>query len=602
VIPDAGCREDGKSFNAPGLPVFDAVSGMTAFAEARKISGSFTDAPEASPWLASRGNAEAAIRFAAVLGLFTLATVAVFWPWLVHLHAALIGPPEDNMQDFWNSWYAIIGRDPAHFFTTRLLRFPEGTSLIYQSFAWPQVFAVWALSHLFGTDMGTLVALQNVTLLVSFPLAGVGAFYLVRHFTQSTFGALVGGFVFAFNPSHVAQIMHHAHVSSIEFLPFFALAWLLALERRSAVWLAVAVAFYALSALSCWYYLFYGAYFMGFQLLYVRVRDHAWPRGWQLAAPALAMLGAVIVLSPLIVPMVLAARPSVYAPGGDIYVADLLSFVAFPPQHLLSGLSQGFYARLPGDAWEATVYLGLVNLALLGWQCRRAGIGRHSPMFYVLFGMLGFGVLACGESLHVAGISTHVPLPDVALDRLPFFANVRTPSRAIVFVYLFMSIGIGFAVASLARGRIAAKAGAATLAVLIVVDFFPAKLAATPIVCPLGLDVLQSDPGRGFGVLNLPLGYVEEDTYMLEQVCHRRPIVAGMTTRQMQTTLVDRLAFANLSAQRRQLVQAHVKYILLHRPRNDLYRWNEELAPRAQFLKTYHVVYDGADMTVLRVY
>jgi len=124
--------------------------------------------------------------------------------------------------------------------------------------------------------------------LASFPLAGVGAFYLVRHLVHSTVGGLIGGFVFAFNPSHVAHALHHAGVSSIEFLPFFVLAYLLALERRSVVWLGTAVAFYALSALSCWYYLFYCAYFVGFHLLYQRVRDHGWPRGWNLAAPCSA--------------------------------------------------------------------------------------------------------------------------------------------------------------------------------------------------------------------------------------------------------------------------------------------------------------------------
>jgi len=39
----------------------------------------------------------------------------------------LIGPPEDNMQDFWNVWYAAVARNPDQFFFTNLIRFPEGT-------------------------------------------------------------------------------------------------------------------------------------------------------------------------------------------------------------------------------------------------------------------------------------------------------------------------------------------------------------------------------------------------------------------------------------------------------------------------------------------
>lgn len=194
--------------------------------------------------------------FVAVLGFFTVLTVVLLWPCVAHYRTALIGPPEDNMQDFWNTWYAAVAHTPGQFFSTNLLRFPEGTSLVYQSFAYPQVFAVVALSRVVGTDAGTLIALQNLTLLASFPLAALGAFYLVRHLVGSTAGGLLGGFVFAFNPSHVAHTLHHAHVSSIEFLPFFVLCYLLALERRTYAWLAGAAIFMALRAFppcaACW--------------------------------------------------------------------------------------------------------------------------------------------------------------------------------------------------------------------------------------------------------------------------------------------------------------------------------------------------------------
>jgi hypothetical protein len=546
--------------------------------------------------------------FAGLLLLFSLVTLIFFWPAVTHLGAALIGPPEDNMQDFWNTWYAAVAADPRHFFSTTLLRFPEGTSLLYQSFAYPQVFSVVALSHVFGKDLQTLVALQNLTLLASFPLAGVGAFYLVRHFVQNSFGALAGAFVFAFNPAHVAQAMHHAHVSSIEFLPFFALAYLLALERHSFVWLGLAVAFYVLSALSCWYYLFYGAYFMGFQLLYMRIRDGVWPRGWPLTAAALCAVATLVILSPLIVPMALATGPSVYAPGGNTFVADLAGYIAFPPEHLLSGLTRALYHRFSGYPWEATVYLGIINLGLLVWYCRRTGITRDPRLLYVVSGMLVFALLASGETLHVAGIGTHLRLLDAALDRMPFFANVRTPSRAIVFVYLFLAIGTGSALAALWQQRIAAKAAAVVLAILIVADFYPANLSATPVACSGGLRMLEKNRKSGAGVLNLPWAYgdedsyAEENSYMLEQVCHHLPIVDGMTTREMGNTLVSRLSLKDLASQRRQLSDAHVKYILLHRPKMGHYRWNSDLASVGEFLKTYPTAYSGPNMIILQVY
>src|SRR5262245_8077677 len=212
-----------------------------------------------------------------------------------------------------------------------MIRFSEGTPLYYHSLAYPKVFSRVLLSKATGTELPSLLFLQNINLLISFPLAGVGAFYLVRHFTQSTAGALTGGFVFAFNPSHVTHVMHHAGVSSIEFIPFFVFSYLVAIERRSVIWLALAIAFYVLSALSSWYYLFYIAYFIVFHAAYTIYCNRTFPRGWSLLSPIACLTGVVLVLSPLLVPMVRAAMgsTSVYLKGTDVFVADLFGYTVF---------------------------------------------------------------------------------------------------------------------------------------------------------------------------------------------------------------------------------------------------------------------------------
>jgi hypothetical protein len=54
-----------------------------------------------------------------LLGLFALfsaLTAILFWQWVPHLHSALLGPPEDDMQDFWNTWYASVAKKPDGFF------------------------------------------------------------------------------------------------------------------------------------------------------------------------------------------------------------------------------------------------------------------------------------------------------------------------------------------------------------------------------------------------------------------------------------------------------------------------------------------------------
>ena len=510
------------------------------------------------------------------------------------------------MQDFWNVWYAAVARNPGHFFFTNLIRFPEGTSLYYHSFAYPKVFAIGLLSKVVGHDTTSLILLQNLSLLISFPLAGTGAFYLVRYLTANTVGGLLGGYVFAFNPSHMEHVMHHAHVSSIEFIPFFVLAYLLTIERKSPLFLFLTIVLYALNALSCWYYLFYAAYFIAFHTLYVAIRDRALPSGWQLLTPVACVAGVSATLSPILVPMVARATmagASVYADGADVF-----AYSAVPRFHLLSPLANSIYRRLTGDEWEATVYVGFINILVLAWLCLAARRNDARLLTYVLCGMAIFCILATGDSLHVLGHRT-IPMPDVLLSRLPFFRNVRTPSRAIVFVYMFLAIGIGQAL-SLAwrhRQRATTRWGMAAVATMIVLDFFPAQLAMTPVVCSPGLAIIRDDPEKGFGVLDLPsgrpAGYFESNFYMLQQTCHSRPIAQGNTSRNMVVSLRDHLETLDLKAQQRQLAASNVKYIVINRHSMGLpFHWYPEDGPTDQYPLTYTVVYDGPDLMVLRVY
>ena len=308
------------------------------------------------------------------------------------------------------------------------------------------------------------------------------------------------------------------------------------------------------------------------------------------------------------------ASPAGSAP--NTYVADLLGFVAFPRAHALAPLADGLYSRFTGNAWEATVYLGLANMLLLGWACltRRA---RHAPVLsYALWGIAVFCILACGSRLHVVGQET-IPLPGVALSGLPFASIMQAPSRVIVLAYLFLAVAIAESARLLWQQERLARAAVVGLMALIVADHIPTRtLAMTPVACPAALEVIREDPETGFGVLDLPPhGYVERNFYMLQQACHGRPIVLGNTSRHMADTLGDRLDTWNVEAQRNQLLAAKVKYIVLRpqvviatasateQPEESLqFAWRREDAPTSQYGSVYTIVHDGPDLAIFRVY
>src|SRR5262249_26076205 len=150
------------------------------------------------------------------------------------------------------------------------------------------------------------------------------------------------------------------------------------------------------------------------------------------------------------------------------------------------------------------------------------------------------------------------------------FRNVRTPSRAIVFVYMFMAIGIGSAAGLAWRHRPTARWGMTVVAALIILDFFPARrLPITPVACSSGLEVIRDDPEKGFGVLDLPSSDLSDagNFYMLQQAaCHSRPIAQGVTARDVVVSLRDYLESHDLPAQQRQLTASKIKYIVIHNP------------------------------------
>jgi len=308
------------------------------------------------------------------------------------------------------------------------------------------------------------------------------------------------------------------------------------------------------------------------------------------------MSGTAIMLSPLLVPMALQSAHA-YTEGNNFYVADLFGYVLFPPTHLLSDWTRAAYAQLSGNPWESAVYLGLVNIALLIWYRLRTWRAGDPVLVYALCGMLTFCVFASGETLHAFGHDfTYIHLPDLVLAKLPFVANVRTPARAIVMVFLFLGIGVGQALSSLSPRVIAG------LGLLMIADFWPVNLASVEIPCAEELAVVAGDRSPNIGVLNLPSGYLESNIYMVQQTCHSKAIVQGNVSRVVRPSLIDHLETADLRKQREQLVRVHVKYIVLERAREGLFNWPTSGAQPTDYLKAYPTVVRSADITVLKVF
>jgi hypothetical protein len=133
------------------------------------------------------------------------------WPALRYLSQQLIGNNEDTWIFFWNNWWLrealINGHNPLH---TPFLFYPSGTSLIAHSNSFLNSFLAFLLSPLVNP-----VAAYNLVLLAGLWLGAMGMYLLVKDITEHTLASFLAGFVFAFAPYHISQVMAHAHLGSI---------------------------------------------------------------------------------------------------------------------------------------------------------------------------------------------------------------------------------------------------------------------------------------------------------------------------------------------------------------------------------------------------
>lgn len=514
---------------------------------------------------------------------YSAAALLFFWPALRFFSTSLIGPAEDNMFFYWALWHGSESvLNPAFsFMHTHLIYYPEGISLYFCNYYYYGVLITFFLRVFF-----TLPLIHNLLIFHTFVVAGLGAFFLIRYLAGDFKASLLGGFVYAFNPSHFAHSLHHLTIASIQFIPFFVLFFIKTTREKSKSNIFLAALFMTLNALCDWNYLVFDLVFILLASLYLlwRRRADAWEALKRIIwIPSLALL----FLAPLIVPMIWASigRPFFkILHGQDIYVADFFSFFVPHPYHFFSatGLIQKINGALTGNDWEKTAYLGMINLLLIGFAARP--IWRRAGKYFL--GLAAFMILAMGVSPHFLGRALPLPMPYRLIKALPLFSQARNPSRFIVYAYLFLAILTAFALRYFLSGmqsKVRCRLAWAAIFLLVFLDFYAADTAVTPVVLPPCYAVIQKDPAGNFGILEIPR---DNARYMMYQTMHGIPCVQGYMGRRFEKTLIDRLDMDlnRLALRKKMFVGNRVKYIVLFKKRLG---WDANDAIDAGYLKKF---------------
>ncbi|MCC7416332.1 MAG: hypothetical protein IT176_04260 [Acidobacteria bacterium] len=217
---------------------------------------------------------------------------------------------------------------------------------------------------------------------------------------------------------------------------------------------------------------------------------------------------------------------------------DLAALVVPNPNHPLA--PAGLAAWLDGLSRDGYIEsVGSISLVALAAMIAAWRAGWRPPLLPLSIAA-GFGLLALGPFIRIAGLQTYVPGPWAFLRYLPVVGLARSPARFLIFAMVGVAALFASSAAALARRWPHARRWiVAGLGALLVFELFPAPRPLFSARIPSIYRIVQNDPRPGARVLELPFG-VRDGTMTVGnftartqyyQTAHGKPILGGYLSR-----------------------------------------------------------------------
>ncbi|WBO84267.1 glycosyltransferase family protein [Hymenobacter yonginensis] len=389
-------------------------------------------------------------RLALVVASYLAVFVAWTWPLAAHLSTTFPAfADQDGYLELWNVWHfreqVAAGHNP--FYSTWLL-YPEGAGLWLHAY----IPIVGMVNVLINNEMLAL----NLALAAEYALSGAGAWLLARRWLRQPALAWLAGLFFAFSPYKTVRLPYHYNLVLTATVPFYLLAFLSAFRFEPGrfwpqvrSWKAVAACF-GLGIITL-----FSDYYVLFALLYFSLAYAAWywlklgSINWRHRRPWLILAGVLVVSHLVIRLMRLRDVPD---NAGFWWGGDLAGFFlpADNSRWLNFDWAQQIYHNpkifnMPGSV-ENVMFLGyavpLVCALAALWPRRLASVRNLDHQGRPLAWVLLFFVLLTLPALRVLG-HIKLNLPNGLLHFIPFFNNIRCPTRWVLMVTLLLPI-VGF--------------------------------------------------------------------------------------------------------------------------------------------------------------
>lgn len=380
----------------------------------------------------------------AVFGFYLLLSVVMTYPLAFRLSDTVFNYGDPLLNTWIMAWdIHALETQPLHLFDANSF-YPYQNTLAYSENL--LTTALLAAPWIWLTENPVLA--HNVLTLLSFALGGLCAYVLIESLTGSSFGGIVGGFVFAFAHYRLGQISHIQLLTSW-WIPL-ALYYLERFfgGRRYQDLACFSVCFIA----QAWATIYLGIFLSGAVVLYVLYRlltsqnllkDRSL---WTRLGSATVLIGLAIGL--LYLPYSQASEVVGTRQLEGQNGAALRDYISAHPGSL-SGRLQAL--KPVQESPEHTLFPGFACLTLAVLGLLKGQRNWRGMSFYLALGLISL-VFSLGPHLHLTRDQPPLleGLPYAMVYRyVPFISAIRVPARISLLVMLSLAVLAGFGAAAL---------------------------------------------------------------------------------------------------------------------------------------------------------
>ncbi len=431
--------------------------------------------------------------------------------------------PIDGGQNLWNLWWTHAAlRQGLNPYRSRYLLYPDTVDLFRQTLGLPNAVLVWPVLDIFGP-----VAAFNVAIWLSFALGGLWVYLLARRVGLTLLPALLAGVIFILSPPHFQPLLSGSlEVATIHWIALYLLTLQLVLERPRPLRVIIAAAALLIATLVSHYYGLFSAVYtvgaVGLAAMLAASRRLAWQRIGAGLAIGLVWVGTLLPLlgSPATLEATALRDWEVRQLYHSIEPVNLIVPNVLHP--LWGDWAQRLMHRLDSFGPEAAAPVSVTLYVLLGFGAW--GAWRASWPWLALG--LGTAILAFGPELLLGGVASGIPLPMRLLDLTATFRTASRPSRMLAVSMVPLALAAAWGLQAL-RARWPTRRTQLTA-------LFTLGLMVELAVRPWPILIPQVDPAYRALVADATPGAVlelpprnDDSSYMLNQLCHGRPLVGG---------------------------------------------------------------------------